>query len=591
MDPLSFQHKKKFWFGDPDSLSADIIIKNPPDIPFKRDPTDFTQSKLTPLHIFQYLPKDHDCYIYADIFKQLDFSLLFKNYSPLGQHAYNPALISSILIYSYCHGIFSSRQIERKCHTDLGFMYISHMNCPNFRVLSDFRKNNLEFFKYLFNQTVSIAQELKLIDLRNVCQDGSKFEADTSKHKAMSYGRMVKKVDDLSELIRELLIKIENIENIEDDYELLDDYKNLKHELEFKETRLQKILAAKQALEARENEINPNEEIPDKAQISFADIEARIMGKKGEFDYCYNGQICVDSKNQIIVGQYLSQNANDKQEVEPGLLQILWNTERYPDSMSYDNGYFSGFNLEALTKFGVNAYIAVGREGKEEITDSELENGFYSKFNFIFSEDENLFICPEGQKLGLKSCDKEGKRTYSGNKEVCFNCPNRSRCCKSKKGQPRTITIDQYEPLRNEMRVKMKELSAKEIYKKRKIVVEPVFGQMKNQGFRRFHLRGFDKAGGEFALVCSAHNLKKVVKCLSIKISSGSKLTALNAFIPTNNYFKKLMSMNLIQQSVRIINFLPIVTMNDLENAVFKIFSHYPKTDLISKMWYSRTLS
>ena len=108
METLSFPHDKKFWFGDPVSQSADIIIKTPPKIPFKRDPMDFTQSKLTPMHIFQYLPKDHDCYIYADIFKQLDFSPLFKNYSQLGQHAYNPALFSSILIYSYCHGVFSS---------------------------------------------------------------------------------------------------------------------------------------------------------------------------------------------------------------------------------------------------------------------------------------------------------------------------------------------------------------------------------------------------------------------------------------------------------------------------------------------------
>jgi len=387
------------------------------------------------------------------------------------------------------------------------------------------------------------------------------------------------------------LIKIENIENIEDDCEKWDEYKNLKTELEFKETRLQKILAAKQALEARENELNPNEEIPDKAQISFADIEARIMGKNGDFDYCYNGQICVDRKNQIIVAQFVSQNANDKQEVEPGLLKILWNIGRYPDSMSYDNGYFSGFNLEALTKFGVNAYIAVGREGKEETTNPELDKGFFSKFDFIFSEDDNAFICPEGQKLGLKSCDKEGKRTYSGNKEVCLNCLSRSRCCKSKKGQPRTISVDQYEPLRNEMREKMKGLPAKEIYKERKIVVEPVFGQMKNQGFRRFHLRGFDKASGEFALVCSAHNLKKVVKCLSNKISSTSKLGALKTFVPTINQFKGVISMNLIMQSVRITYLLPIVKMDDVTNAVLKFFSHFPKTDLISKMCYFRTVS
>ena len=585
------QHKYNeiCWFGTPENLSPEIMRKSPPLIPFKSDPVDFTQSKLTPIHIFQYIPKNHDCFIYADIFKELDFSSLFKNYSPIGQHAYNPIIIASILIYAYCHGIFSSRLIEFKCHVDLGFMYISHLNCPNFRVLSDFRKTNLEFFQNLFTQTVAIGQELNLVDLKNVCQDGSKFKADTSKHKAMSYGRMKRNIAELNQIIKELLEKIDQIESTEDNHEIQDEYHNLKNELQIKENRLKKILAAKEALETREEHNRPEEKIPDKSQISFADTDARIMGKKGSFDYSYNGQICVDSKKQIIVGQFLTQNANDKQEIDPALLNILWNTGRLPDSMSFDNGYFSGYNLEALAKYGVNAYVAVGREGKQNPDTIEIGKTYFSKYDFIFSEEDNAFICPEGQKMQLKYCDKEGKRTYSGNKDICLNCQRRSICCKSKKGQPRTISVDDYESLRKEMRIKMKDSKSKEIYSRRKVVVEPVFGQIKDLGFRGFHMRGFDKVSGEFALVCSTHNLRKVVNLLRIDILFGSQRVRTQISNYPSKESSKGVMVNSIKLSIKAVKKSQLKIKNLFTNLIFSRF--YGKLCTVRKSVCSRTAS
>ena len=116
-------------------------------IPFKKDPIEFNQRALFATNIFDLLPSDHPCYVYEDIFEQLDTSSIEQNYSVLGQNAYHPGLIIGILIYAYSQGVFSSRQIEKRCGEDLGFMCISHLNCPNFRVLSDFRKDNHEFFK------------------------------------------------------------------------------------------------------------------------------------------------------------------------------------------------------------------------------------------------------------------------------------------------------------------------------------------------------------------------------------------------------------------------------------------------------------
>lgn len=519
----SEKSKRDYWFGDPVELSPNTIRKSPPDIYFKKDSVDFTQSKLSFMHIFDYLPDDHECFEYSKIFKKLDYSALMINYSPLGQHAYNPGRITEILIYAYCDGVFSSRQIERKCHTDLGYMYISRMNCPNFRVLSDFRKDNKDYFQALFKESVAIAEENGLVDFKKVSQDGSKFKADTSKHKAMSYGRMNKKIAELEEFTENIMKEIEEIESKEENSHNTIDTQKLKDELQFKKKRLNKIHDAKEALEMREETLNPGEKIPDKSQISFADTDARIMGKKGDFGYRYNGQISVDSNNQIIIAQHLTQNANDKQEVMAALTQILTDYGRMPDSMSFDNGYFSGPNLEALFKFGVNAFVAVGREEKEEFDKREGEGKLFDKSVFTYVEAEDAFICPNGTKLKLKSKNKDGTKIYSGIKEECLNCKFRSSCCKSKKGQPRTVSTDDYESLRNDMREKMKQSSSKEIYARRKVIVEPVFGQIKNQGFRDIHLRGFEKAKGEFALICSSHNLKKTVRRLrNVKFSSSA---------------------------------------------------------------------
>jgi transposase len=128
--------------------------------------------------------------------------------------------------------------------------------------------------------------------------------------------------------------------------------------LQFKQHRLAKIQAAKQALEQREAQLKPGKAIDEKKPISFADTEARIMGKQGRFEYAYNGQIGVDADWQIIVGQHISQQANDKQEVEPALQALQDTTERGPDPVSADNGYWSGANLHAFEESGVDAYIA-----------------------------------------------------------------------------------------------------------------------------------------------------------------------------------------------------------------------------------------
>jgi len=141
--------------------------------PFKRTPVEYKQRQMFPSSVFDLLPADHECYLYQDIFEQLDTTEVEKQYSEIGQRAYHPKLITGVLIYAYSRGVFSSREIERRCNEDLSFMYIAQMNCANFRVLSDFRKNNSAFFGECFKQTVQLAMELKLASLGHISLDGS----------------------------------------------------------------------------------------------------------------------------------------------------------------------------------------------------------------------------------------------------------------------------------------------------------------------------------------------------------------------------------------------------------------------------------
>lgn len=470
-------------------------------IPFKKSPAEYNEQLLFPRNIFDVLPDTHECYLYKDIFQQIETASVENKYSTKGQNAYHPKLIISILVYSYSHGIFSSREIEKRCNEDLSFMYISEMNCPNFRVLSDFRKNNIEFFHECFKQSVMLAMELGLASLGHVSLDGSKFKAATSKHKAMSYKRLKEKEKELTEEIDALIEKAGRCDEEEDkEYKEKTGYE-IPEDLKYKKERLARIQAAKEALQKREEELHPGEKIDDAKQISFADKEARIMGKKGDFDYRYNGQICVDEDNQIIVAQHLSRNANDKQEMSPA-------------KISSDNGYMSGDNLQALEDSGIDAFIATDKSEKTNKIAVNESDRKIEKADFEYNEKEDSFSCPGGQILPLKSETKDGKKIYQGSSEVCGCCEYYARCCKSDKGEARTIRTDDKEPLRQKMKTKMEKESSKEIYGKRKVIVEPVFGQIKNNRFRELSVRGFKKASGEFSLVCTAHNIKKIMKAI-----------------------------------------------------------------------------
>ena len=278
-----------------------------------------------------------------------------------------------------------------------------------------------------------------------------------------------------------------------------------------KKKRLKKVQESKQLLEARASELRPGQEIEDQKQISFADPDAQIMKRKGDFEYAHNAQISVDGESQVIVGQHVSQVANDTQEVRPALEEMEDATGRLPEKLSLYNGYYSGKNLQEVSDRQVQTYVATDggeKPGKGDLEESERH---LVKADFRNDEKRDGFHCPGGQLLTLKTARRTGRRVYQGDVEVCRSCVYYRRCCQSKSGAARTITSDKKEPLRRTMNERMRQPESQTIYARRKTIVEPVFGQIKNSGFRGFGLRGKEKVAGEFSLVCAAHNLKKII--------------------------------------------------------------------------------
>lgn len=478
-------------------------------VPFKKDPVEFNQRKLMAEDVFDLLEEDDDCFIYEDILSQIDTKAIEQKYSMIGQHAYHPKRVVAILIYAYSQGIFSSRKIEKRCKKDLSFMYISHANCPNFRVLSDFRKDNWPFFVECFKASVKIASGLGMVSLGHVGLDGSKFSANTSKHKAASYLHLMANEKKLKQQIEELLKKAENIDAAEDKIYHNGTGYSIPDDIKVKEKRLEKIKKIKDKLEKREKRENPGKDIDGKKQISYADTDAKMMKARGSFEYCYNGQISVDSQNQIIVGQHLSQNANDKNELKKELDKIKDNTGSLPEKISADSGYRSSDNISALKENNIDGYIATGKGEKDISQDTDKKIG---KPQFLYDSGKDIFICPAGVLLKLKLSGQN--RVYKTEEMACSGC---SLKCSAKKGSTATICTDDSGIILAAMAEKMRKDSSKEIYAKRKVIVEPVFGQIKTGGFRRFSLRGFEKAGGEFSLVCAVSNFKKIVNAIKDK--------------------------------------------------------------------------
>src|SRR6266498_1834737 len=391
---------------------------------------------LLPPSLREWLPENHLAYFVCDVVDTLDLSAMDAVYGTerRGQPPYDPLMMTKVLVYGYCIGVFSSRRIERRLVEDIAFRVLAAENQPNFRTISDFRKIHLRTLAGLFEEVLKIALEAGAMKVGRVALDGTKVKANASKHKAMSHDRMLDKEKQLKAEVQQLL-----------------------EELARRETRLKKIREAKRALAARAREKaeaegrDPKTAKPkDKDQHNFTDPESRIMKGADGFVQGYNAQAAVEPDFQLIVGQAVTQAANDKEQLLPMVEVIEQQSGQRPEEILADSGYCSEKNLEGLESADHAEQKIIGY-----IATERLKHG------------EHKEPCPRGP------LPKEATRV-------------------------------------DRMRRKLKTKAGKAVYAARKAIVEPVFGQIKQaRGFRQFLLRGIEKVRGEWSLVCLTHNILK----------------------------------------------------------------------------------
>jgi len=467
-------------------------------------PTPVDQGHLIPIYLGEWIPENHLVYLVNDIVDQLNLSSITNKYSNRGEEAYHPALLLKILFYGYATGIFTSRKLHEALIENIPFRWLSGGLRPDHRTISDFRKDHLADLPKYFVQIVQIANDLGYASLGHVSIDGSKVKANASKHKAMSRDRMKKEIEKLEKEIAEVLEKAQQDDQAEGAPSVL--FPQAEKELTTRTIRLDKIKRMLKELDERKPEDESRK--PEKDQINFTDPASRIMDTKTQgVIQAYNPQIAVDADHGLIVGLKMSNCSNDKQQFEGVLQSIKETTGKVPVKMTADAGYSSANNIKAAEASGVDAYIADSREAKE------AKNRF-DKVNFIYQPEMDVYRCPAGRLLPLKTIsnqndpDKPTVRIYEG--QDCKDCEFRSECTKSKTGK-RMVSRYEDDAKKEAMHEKVHNDEGKAIYRMRKAIVEPVWGQIKQcQGFRQFHLRGEKKVEGEFVLLATAYNLRKI---------------------------------------------------------------------------------
>jgi transposase len=409
---------------------------------------------LMPPSLREWLPEDHLGYFVSDLVDDLDLSEIEAVYEDeeRGQPPYHPRMMVKVLIYAYCVGVFPSRRIEKRLVEDVAFRVLAAGNRPDFRTLSDFRKIHRKAVEGLFAQVLRLALEAGAIKLGRVAIDGSKVKANASKHKAMSYGRMKEKERELRAEVRRLLCEADRQDQAEDArYGKDQTGEELPQELRRRESRLERIRQAKRALEQEARhpaqETGKEQSKPeDKKQYNFTDPQSRIMKGSDGFLQGYNCQIAVEENFQLIVGQAVTQEANDKEQLEPMVEAIEEQAAHKPGEVLADSGYCSEDNLKYLARRHIDGYVATERQ----------------------RHGEDRLVCKRGplpkganavERMKRKLHTQVGRRIYAMRKAIV-------------------------EPVFGQIK--------------------------QVRGFRQFLLRGLEKVQLEWALVCLTHNILKL---------------------------------------------------------------------------------
>ena len=435
---------------------------------------------LLPPDLRDWVSPDHMVHFVIDAVKALDLSRAHTNQRGTGSAQYPPSMMLGLLIYCYATGTFASRRIETLTYENVAVRFLTADTHPDHDSICKFRRENKDLLSHTFHQVLELAARARVLQVGDitVAIDGTKILANASKHRAVSYGHAVKQMQLAAAQIAELLQKAEDADSTP-----LQDGLTIPGEIKRREDRIAKLQEATEAMEARAKERLIEEQAAyqekliarqakeqstgkkprgkptqppkggprDQDQYNFTDPESRIMKVRGGFEQSYNAQAAVEVTKMLIVGQHITDQANDKQQLIPNLAALSPVIGQVSKAL-VDTGYFS------------QAAVLTAETGDHPPT---------------------IYAAMARQSHGRSVAQLE----------VRADPPP----------PPETATVAE------RMAHRLDTAEGKQLYGLRKQTVEPVFGIIKQAiGFRRFLLRGHEMASLEWTLVTTSYNLKRL---------------------------------------------------------------------------------
>lgn len=458
------------------------------------------QRTILPEYLDDYISKDNTVRVIDAYVDTLDFvALKFTktNTNRRGAPSYNPKELMKLYIYGYMNKTRSSRRLEHATNVNMEVIWLIKKIKPDFKTISDFRKENKEQIKNVFKEFTMLCKDLELFGKELIAVDGTKMNADNSKKNNFNdkkIKRQLKHIDEKANEYIELLEQSDEQENSE--------IKITKEEMVKK---IQDLEERKKKYEAMQKEMAEK----GITEISTVDKDARLMdNKKNGLEVAYNIQIAVDSKHKLIVGYDVNNNPSDQGNLNnmAEKAKEVFGTKEI--ELLADKGYYQAEDLIACAENKTTTYVP-----KQTFSNRTGERDYYPD-KFKYDPDENVYICPAGQKLKPPKTKKENVKSVNyKNYKACAQCEYREKCTTAKKG--RTVTRSNHQDFLDivDTRTQLN----KDKYLKRQMIVEHPFGTMKRAMDAGYFLtRGLNSVSTEMGLLSLAYNMKRVINIFGV---------------------------------------------------------------------------
>ena len=485
---------------------------------------DTKQYSFLPTCYDEMISEDNPVRVFNAFVDSLDMTELnFKNADrqkeKAGRPSYNPKDLLKLYIYGYFNGIRSSRKLAKECERNIELFWLINQLKPDFRTISDFRKNNINNIKFVFKEFSILCDSLDLIGKEIVAIDGSKFRANNGRKENYTKGKIEKQIKYYEENITKYLEILDKEDIEEKDNKVNISKSELNKKIEETIQRIKELQTIK-------------EDIENTGEISITDPDSRHMKSNNNgTDISHNVQIAVDNKSHIVVAVDVTSSPADQGQLSNMAIKAKEELNVKELTVLADKGYWNGEELKKCEENNINTIVS---------SPEESGNIGYKKSDFKYNEKEDTYVCPAGKILN-RTGDKN--RIYANYKE-CKTCPYKDKCTKSKRG--RRLSINENEEYLESAR--KRQLENMDLYKQRQMIVEHVFGTIKRDlGYTYLLLRKNEKVKGESFMhfliynikrVCNIKTVKEIIEAIMIKKAENS-IKNFNNILCFSNFFEE----------------------------------------------------